>query len=185
MVIFRALNVTCLLVVAGCTHEPMTKKDAVLNFLHARKYAYVTSVAAIPSAAMHRIEALEGTLRICDVESGLPINLTDVHLSVDECTSKLNFALVGDSVCLLSYLKGGIGVSQVVYCIKYKGKPWHVKYTVLEEVNDTVQLDRVLRKQINSPLQESSVLKEDSKTMLKPPPPWPQKTTKTRMPLSP
>jgi hypothetical protein len=128
MAIAKLLSIGFLLALAGCESKPARQKSinrlnrpmneeakkaiAVLDFLQAKKYTYVTRVSAIPTAAMSRLTALEKekhTLNLCDAESGRPINLTDVRLFESECTSKLNFALVGDSICLLSYVQGGIG----------------------------------------------------------------------------
>lgn len=150
--------------------------------MQAKNCAYVTRVSAIPIAALNRIAKVEGdTLRICDVESGLPINLTDVHLSEKECTSKLNFALVEDSACLISYVQGGIGQSNEIRYLTYKGALRHESYSSMEKVENVAQLDSFLQKQL-SVSRQPKLAEEDDYTMLTPPPPWPKKPSKAGQP---
>jgi hypothetical protein len=181
MAIAKLLSIGFLLALASCESKPAAKNEA-LAFFQAKKYAYVTRVSAIPAAALNRIAEAEGdTLRICDVESGLSINLTDVHLSEKECTSKLNFALVGDSACLISYVQGGIGQSDEVRYLTYKGTLRHESYSAMGKVENVAQLDSFLQKQI-SVSRPPKLAEEDDYTMLTPPPPWPKKPSKTERP---
>jgi hypothetical protein len=193
MAIAKLLSIGFLLALAGCESKPARQKSinrlnrpmneeakkaiAVLDFLQAKKYTYVTRVSAIPTAAMSRLTALEKekhTLNLCDAESGRPINLTDVRLFESECTSKLNFALVGDSICLLSYVQGGIGRYNVLYYLTYKGALRYESYSSMPDIVSIAQLDSFLQKQI-SVSKHPKLAEEDDYTMLTPPPPWPKK----------
>lgn len=189
MTLTKLLTVSILLALASCENKqagqnnirkpirPIAepKASAASTFLQLNSYAYAINVAAIPAAAIRRITALEkDTLKICDGDSGLPINLGDVHAFENECTSKLHFALVGDSACLLSYLKGGIGVHTVVYYLTYKGALRHESYTSGREITTIAQLDSFLQKQINT-YREPAPATEDDYNKLNPPPPWPAK----------
>ncbi len=111
----------------------------------------------------------------------MPINLGDSHAFEDECTSKLHFALVGNSTCLLSYLKGGIGVHTVVYYLTYKGALRHESYSSMVKIENVAQLDSFLQKQL-SVSKQPKLAEEDDYTMLTPPPPWPKKPSKEEQP---
>ncbi len=134
-----------------------------LNFLRTKRYKYVTRVAAIPAAAL---VAMEGHSQLCDTASGIPINLSDVHITgLKECTRKLNFALVGDTCCLIVYRQGGRGVHDVIYYAHYRGKYSFTTNDALDYLDDTVQLARFLQKQ--PPVEKVYSDK------IAPPPPWP------------
>ena len=138
-----------------------------LSFLRSKRYKYVTGVAAIPAAAL---AAMEGHSQLCDTASGIPINLSDVHITGRrECTRKLNFALVGDTCCLIIYRQGGIGEHDVIYYAHYRGKFSFATNDVLYYLDDTVQLASFLQKQ--PPVEKGYSDK------IAPPPPWPTTAT--------
>ena len=200
MTTVKLLSIGFLLALAGCEskqtwqksmnrpNRPMNgeakKATAVLDFLRAKRYTYVTRVSAIPTAAIRRLTALEKekhTLNLCDVESGRHINLSDVRLFENECTSKLNFALVSDSTCLISYVQGGIGRYNALYYLTYKGALRYESYSSMPDIVSIAQLDSFLQKQI-SVSKQPKLAEEDDYTMLTPPPPWPKKLPKAERP---
>ena len=139
-----------------------------LSFLRSKRHKYVTRVAAIPSAAL---ATMEGHSQLCDTASGIPINLSDVHITGQkECTRKLNFALVGDTCCLIVYRQGGIGEHDVIYYVHYRGKHSFTTNDVLDYLDDTTQLASFLQKQ--PPIEKGYSDK------IAPPPPWPTTATK-------
>ncbi|RZK16939.1 MAG: hypothetical protein EOO56_18935 [Hymenobacter sp.] len=134
-----------------------------LDFLRVKKYRYITRVAAIPADAL---AAIEDKAQLCDEASGIPINLSDVHIGDSkECTRKLNFALVGDTTCLIVYRQGGIGVHDEVYYVHYQGEYSFTNYSAYS-LDDTIRLRSFLRKQL--------AVVEEFSSELTPPPPWPQ-----------
>lgn len=130
----------------GKDQKVYNKPNEALDFLKSRKYAFSTEKSAIPLIVIDSIGSVNhAPFRIGDSSDVGNINLSDLWMRGSaEYSRKLNFVLVGDTSCLISYVEGGSGTHDVIDYIQYKGTFRHMRYKLGPVLNDTIELREFL-----------------------------------------
>ena len=138
-----------LLMFCSCASRQVKIKTPIDLFFLSHEYKYYVEKTKIPARILDTLMN-EQTL-IGDANDSESINLTDLHLkssslgsSPFEFNSRLNFILVSDSLCLLSYKKGGVASYEVVEFFKYKGEFNRTTIPTTSNVSDTTELKKYL-----------------------------------------
>lgn len=119
--------------------------NKVLAFIRSKNYIFSTRKSVIPERVYELIKEYEqGDFKMgdnIDKDSGkVSLFIRNGH---GEYNKLLNFVLVSDSACLLSYFSGGDETYSVTYFIQYKGRAEITEYGLI--INDLGTLERVFK----------------------------------------
>jgi hypothetical protein len=115
----------------------LPNNSAALNFVNSNKYSYTTYTKYIPDVVLDSLKQInKWKYGLGDSSIKADINLTDANLKEFYYDEFLHFALVNDSICLLTYTQGGRGAHIVVDFIQYKNKFVYLRYNSLEKITD-------------------------------------------------
>ena len=133
----------CLL--SNCIKLENEKASEILEFLNKKKYKYSVIKSDIPAVVVDSLSNIEEIFKIGDNTELTKISFSDVRVLVNgvdihKYNKKLHFILLGDTVCLLVYREGGVGIHDVVDYVKYKGNYKHIRHETFNILDDTVKL---------------------------------------------
>ena len=157
-------SIIVLLILLGCMdiHKGKNSKMQInaLSFLISKNYKYSTSKSDIPNIVLDSISIInKESFKIGDKTDIEKISLSDTRLfksngeDIYEYKKKLHFVLVNDTICLIAYTEGGLGIHDVIDFIQYRGEFNHERYVTTNVLNDTIKLASYLK---NLPVPSSS-----------------------------
>jgi hypothetical protein len=135
----------------GCTNRTPEKALAkptsrALAFLDAKNFKIYRSKGQIPAIVVDSLSSINGEkFKIGDTSDVGKISFADIHIDGIEYNKGLQFILLNDTLCLLSYREGGIGSHDVIDFIQYKGEFGHTRYMTTALLGDTALLGKYLR----------------------------------------
>ena len=149
--IFACFTCLALLTCKNETHKIQNESNDLLHFFAQKKYKFSLSKKVIPPSVIYAIGTLNNGLygpasfEIGDTGDAKYTTLSDVHMPEDKYFTRLNYVLISDSFCLVSYTTGGIGTMDYIDFVKFIGDVQVSRYTYFVN-RDTTNLLEILSK---------------------------------------
>lgn len=147
----KTIPLSFLLIAMGCANSPSNKSTSYpineeLNFIFSRNFTLQLDKSKIPPCIIDSLSVInQEKFEIGDSSNEDEISFSDVVLDNNHKYNKrLNFMLLGDSICLIVYTEGGVGTHDVVDYIQYKGVFTHKRYMTDGMLTDTTKLKEYL-----------------------------------------
>jgi|GEM_PF-3880081 hypothetical protein len=120
IVILFIVGIAVLSISAKVFDKKHVSKD-MLRFVESKKYTYSIMRSAIPEIVLKGINEFEnGHFNPGDISDSGKIGMGCVRYGNEKFDGQLNFVMVNDSFCLLSYDHGGYAIFNTVYFIQYR-----------------------------------------------------------------
>ena len=119
IVIFFVAGIAALSISAKVFDKKHVSKD-ILRFIESKNYNYSIWKKDIPANIMKGIKGFKhGYFNPGDIGDSGKIGIGCVRSGNTKFEGQLNFVMVNDSFCLLSYYHGGFAIFNTVYFIQY------------------------------------------------------------------